>query len=705
MRILLAVTCLLLHSCANAQTVRYIINNRDDLSMFRDALVSLGLFDILLDDPKMNVTVFAPTNDVLLQDATFQLYTRGQQFNPPTWHDNLEGVMRNHIIANASLTADQVFDKEQLQSLYSELTINTFFRKVEQADIVEANKTATNGYVHIVNSLVAPPFVYDTFSNLEEEEELGPDVLGRTSLVNVVDFVDGRSQYDMIVDRGLTHVGCRIRAFNRINDYQKWTINSVNHSGVIEAEFLNASMVNETIHNFIQYTLVPKNYYYNDMEAGFEERIMPVPNCGHMFVTKHVDKLCFNNACTINTPDLRTFLAANGVGYVVDKCLVCPGVSMLAEYVEEFTQHNLKDVAQMFISSEWNRRNLSLNVGDGGPITLFAAINDGWFEVNSEDVTRLSTDMWKPHQLDLLRHMMVQGNWSYNTLQDKLSSEGPYNLTSLAGQNLTVSFDEEKDLLSIAGGSLFYQDVQGVDGVMHFTDKVPLPFSMTNTVYEIARRLGNYSAQLNLIDSVFLSSDMNRLSPLTAFYAADDQWMNKQIDLTDISTGVLENHIFKELLWCDVLISKEGQQIESHNGRYWLVSVNEENMPCLDTVTADDEKTRSCVTKCDILARNGIVHEVDTIILFEGMTTRGPSPPIPPTFQPPSLPNHSNRRPSAMKPSAFVAGGEFGPVAYSKPKALYDIDELQAEGSGSTAGTALGLLSFLAVAVTGILML
>ena len=138
---------------------------------------------------------------------------------------------------------------------------------------------------------------------------------------------------------------------------------------------------------------------------------------------------------------------------------------MLVEYAADFTQYNTKDVAQMFISSEWNRRNLSIDVGDGGPITLFASINDGWFEVNGEDVTRLSTDMWKPHQLDLLRHMMVQGNWSYQMLQDRLVQEGgPYNLTSLAGQNLTVKLDEEKSILSLAGGNIFYQDVVGVDG-------------------------------------------------------------------------------------------------------------------------------------------------------------------------------------------------------------------------------------------------
>jgi hypothetical protein len=73
--------------------------------------------------------------------------------------------------------------------------------------------------------------------------------------------------------------------------------------------------------------------------------------------------------------------------------------------------------------------------------------------------------MWKPHQLNLLQHMMVQGNWSFEMLQAKVTaSNGPYNLTSLAGENLTVAFDPVKSVLTISGGELFYPDVVGVDG-------------------------------------------------------------------------------------------------------------------------------------------------------------------------------------------------------------------------------------------------
>jgi hypothetical protein len=138
---------------------------------------------------------------------------------------------------------------------------------------------------------------------------------------------------------------------------------------------------------------------------------------------------------------------------------------MLAEYAGDYTTHITKIVSQYFISSEWNRRNLSKSVGDGGPITLFAAVNDGWSSVNGEDATRLSTDVWKPHQLDLLRHMMVQGNFTEQMLRDRYVTEkGAYNMTSLANQTLQVMVDPVTNNLTIAGGSILFNDIKGVDG-------------------------------------------------------------------------------------------------------------------------------------------------------------------------------------------------------------------------------------------------
>ena len=166
---------------------------------------------------------------------------------------------------------------------------------------------------------------------------------------------------------------------------------------------------------------------------------------------------------------------------------------------------------------------------------------------------------------------------------------------------------------------------------------------MTHSVYDIANEWFNYTTQIELIDTVFLKHDLKRLIPITGCFAHNDDWANKVIELEDISKSVLENMIFAELQWCDTLRVKarRGEYVESHNGQTWKVTLNETtNMPCFDTAQVfGGPIQRSCVTKCDILARNGIVHQIDRVMFFGIPETVGPQPPSIPTMRNPSAPN------------------------------------------------------------------
>jgi hypothetical protein len=158
---------------------------------------------------------------------------------------------------------------------------------------------------------------------------------------------------------------------------------------------------------------------------------------------------------------------------------------------------------------------------------------------------------------------------------------------------------------------------------------------------------------------------MKRLSPLTVFFAPNDAFENKVIKITEISGTLLENHIFKDLLWCEKLVGMAGQRIESHNGQTWLVSVNAAGFPCFDTIVAKGGSAlKACITECDILARNGIVHELDTVLIYESLDTRPPSPPIAPIApinQQPTSPSFS--RPKFPSPTPEDDGEDVDPGA------------------------------------------
>ena len=198
---------------------------------------------------------------------------------------------------------------------------------------------------------------------------------------------------------------------------------------------------------------------------------------------------------------------------------------------------------------------------------------------------------------------------------------------------------------------------------MHFITNLPVPKSVTHTVYDIAAELPDYADQIRLIDTVFLKQDMRRLLPLTAMYAPNSDWGNKLIKLEDIGKIMLENHLIENLAWCHKLVERAGEKIDTLNGQLWTVSVNEHGKPCFDTKIPGGESYKSCIVECDILARNGIVHLLDKVMLFETPDTLGPVAPTAPTaFSVPTQPTYF-KQPSPTAGQGLARPTFFGPTS------------------------------------------
>lgn len=299
MRFLVA-ALLVLATDADTGSIRDIILERDGLSNFRLSLTAAGLFNTLMDNRNANLTVFAPTNRGIEESAIWMKYLNDREY----WKGNLLRTVNNHIIVDKVYsTPDAVYkaDPLGLQSLEDMLRARTSTQggTIENQQILET-VNATNGVLHIVNGIFEPQFFDMSLARLEVMPEFGPDEEDRIALVDVIDHLQARYEYDRDLPMGMTNVGCRIRAFNRMPDYLLQTINRAHD--VKYGEFLNDSFVNETIYNFVQYSLIEKVYYDTDYEHGYEELIMSQNWCAHMWVTKHEERLCFNNACMVIAP-------------------------------------------------------------------------------------------------------------------------------------------------------------------------------------------------------------------------------------------------------------------------------------------------------------------------------------------------------------------------------------------------------------------
>jgi uncharacterized surface protein with fasciclin (FAS1) repeats len=138
---------------------------------------------------------------------------------------------------------------------------------------------------------------------------------------------------------------------------------------------------------------------------------------------------------------------------------------MLVQYAGDWSPFDTRATSQFLISSEWNMRNLSLSVGSGDKLTMFAPVLQAWDVLNQDDIVRLASDKWKPHQWELLGNILVEGVWLEQDLKDKYNEEGgPFTLTTLVNQTIPIDYDEERDVVMVSGGDLFFADIKGVDG-------------------------------------------------------------------------------------------------------------------------------------------------------------------------------------------------------------------------------------------------
>ena len=338
---------------------------------------------------------------------------------------------------------------------------------------------------------------------------------------------------------------------------------------------------------------------------------------------------------------------------------------MLLQYANDVTDLDVKDTSRFLqlSASELNLRNLSQSVGMGGPITLFASIQSGWDTFDVAEVARLNSDAWTAHRLDLLKNMMVQGEYRAIDLYRIFQEEGgPYNLTTLNGDPLLVDYEPSEDLLKIGGGDFYVANVHGIDGyvsecgislncylflfhvflivhalppcyvrhsIMHLTTHVPSPRSLTRSLFQIGSEDSQYTQYMEyLSSSASLRIGLSLLAPRTVLLVQNEGFRPYQVDETTVAEVLLENMIFEKIYSCNQLRKLQGQNIVSMNNRTWTIDINVKDEPCL---TASGGGDTACITKCDLVGKNGIAHQIDLPLAQAGALSLAPSTPTVPS--------------------------------------------------------------------------
>lgn len=114
-----------------------------------------------------------------------------------------------------------------------------------------------------------------------------------------------------------------------------------------------------------------------------------------------------------------------------------------------------------------------------GEYTVFAPTNDAFAKVPKATMESLLKEENKATLQNLLKYHVVSGEWKADAVIKAINdNNNAYNVTTLAGENLTLSLKDGKVMVKDAKGGMatvVMADVDASNGVIHAIDKVVMP--------------------------------------------------------------------------------------------------------------------------------------------------------------------------------------------------------------------------------------
>jgi uncharacterized surface protein with fasciclin (FAS1) repeats len=135
-----------------AQTITELASKTDDLSTLVTALKAAGLAETLAGEGPF--TVFAPTNAAFeaLPDGVLEMLLK------PENKDKLKAVLTYHVIGGKVMSSDLTNGSMTATVEGSDVKFTVGPKvKVNDANVVKADISASNGVVHIIDNVILPP--------------------------------------------------------------------------------------------------------------------------------------------------------------------------------------------------------------------------------------------------------------------------------------------------------------------------------------------------------------------------------------------------------------------------------------------------------------------------------------------------------------------------------------------------------------------
>jgi transforming growth factor-beta-induced protein len=275
------------------------------------------------------------------------------------------------------------------------------------------------------------------------------------------------------------------------------------------------------------------------------------------------------------------------------------------------------------------QQNLETNLNGTGPFTVFAPNNAAFSTFTGSSGAPTGNAL-----TEALLYHVIPGSVASSSFADN-------SFVQTLQKNITMIVNVKSSGVFVNGVRLVNVDIPATNGVIHIIDKVlTVP---TGHVVQVLESQNKWSQLFNFVNKANLSSTLTGTGPFTVFAPNNNAWntlTSGQRDyLNNNNTAlsqVLTYHVLPTALFSAFFSTG---QVATVNG----ASLNF-NAPANGTATINNNVR---IVTADVPATNGVVHEIDTVLL-------------PPGFQFPNNTNtnstNSPRLSGASTPGVMIGG-------------------------------------------------
>lgn len=568
MRVQLCVLVLLVSSLVPLKAQEDIVDVAAGAGVFNTLLTAVGAANLeatLRSDGPF--TVFAPTDDAF---AAVPAETLNALLADT---DALTQVLLYHVVVGAAVPASDVVGLTEVETANGQslpITIDGSTVRVGDATVVQTDVQASNGIIHVIDTVLIPP----------------------ADLADIVDTAVGAGIFNTLVTAvGAANLEATLRSDGPFTVFAP----TDDAFAAVPAETLNAlladpdALTQVLLYHVVAGAAVPASDVVNLTEVETANgKSLPISVDGG---TVHV-----GDATVIQT-DVE---ASNGIIHVIDSVLIPP--ADLLDIVDTAVGAGIFNTLVTAVGAA----NLEATLRSEGPFTVFAPTDDAFAAIPDETLNALLAD--QAALTEVLLYHVVAGA--------AVPAADVVNLTEVetaGGKILPITVSDAG--VMVGDANVITTDVEASNGIIHIIDGVLIPPAELKDIVDTALEAGRFNTLAAALDAAGLVDALRGDGPFTVFAPNDDAFAKLpegtvEALLADPETlsSILLYHVVPGSLEASDVVSRN--QVRTLNG----------NRAAINADSSGAYIDQASIITTDIQASNGIIHEINEVILPQELT-------------------------------------------------------------------------------------